>query len=173
LITTEHHSLIGTLTLAADETGLRHIIFPSGSRAFEAPENWSVNSAGFSQIRQELDEYFAGKRRQFSIRISPAGTVFQQSVWKALQEIDYANTCSYGDIALKIGKPSASRAVGAANRANPIPIIVPCHRVIGASGKLTGFGGGLHTKAWLLSHERGEVQMFEFTSPASDQKSLA
>ena len=173
MITTEHHSPIGTLTLAADEAGLRHIIFPSGSRAFEAPEDWSVNAAGFSQIRKELDEYFAGTRRRFSIRISPAGTVFQQRVWKALIDIDYANTCSYGDIALKIGKPKASRAVGAANGANPIPIIVPCHRVIGASGKLTGFGGGLPTKAWLLSHERGEGPLFEFTSPASDRKSLA
>ena len=173
MITTEHHSPIGTLMLAADETGLRHVIFPSGSRAFEVPENWSVNAAEFDQTRKELDEYFAGTRRQFSIRISPTGTKFQQSVWKALQDIDYADTCSYSDIALQIGRPTASRAVGAANGANPIPIIVPCHRVIGASGKLTGFGGGLPTKAWLLSHERGEGQLFEFTTPASDQKSLA
>lgn len=173
MITTEHASPIGILTLAADEAGLRHIVFPSGSRAFQPPDHWLENAAGFDQVREELDEYFAGSRRQFTARLAPEGTEFQRSVWTALQNIDYASTCSYGDIARQIGKPTASRAVGAANGANPIPIIVPCHRVIGSSGKLTGFGGGLPTKAWLLSHERGEGQLFAFTSPEADQRNPA
>ncbi len=165
MITTEHASPIGALTLAADETGLRHIVFPSGSSAFQAPPDWQETTHGFDQVRRELDEYFAGTRQHFTVKLAPQGTPFQLSVWQALQQINYADTCSYGDIAQRIGKPKASRAVGAANGANPLPIIVPCHRVIGSGGKLTGFGGGLPTKAWLLSHERGEGQLFAFTNP--------
>jgi len=153
------------LTLARDDDGLRHIVFPTGSRAFEAPATWQPEPAAFDDIRRQLDEYFAGKRQNFSVPLAPEGTPFQQSVWNALCTIAYSATCSYGDIARHIGKPTASRAVGAANGANPIPIIIPCHRVIGASCKLTGFGGGLPTKRWLLSHERGAGQLFDFTSP--------
>lgn len=172
MITTEYESPIGTLTLAADELGLRHLIFPSGCRAFDAPAEWIVSTTGFDQVRNELDAYFAGTLEQFSVKISPAGTEFQQNVWKALVDINYATTCTYGDIAHVIGKPMASRAVGAANGANPIPIIVPCHRVIGSSGNLTGFGGGILTKQWLLAHEQGIGQLFAFTSPEFDQSSL-
>ncbi|MGQ7843631.1 methylated-DNA--[protein]-cysteine S-methyltransferase [Granulosicoccus sp. 3-233] len=159
---TTHDTPIGTLTLAADEVGLRHIIFPQGSRAFAAPEHWLPNPGRFDAVRQQLDEYFDGSRQHFSLPLAPNGTDFQNAVWQALTSIDYASTCSYGDLARRLGKPGASRAVGAANGANPLPIIIPCHRVIGASGRLTGFGGGLLTKQWLLSHERGEGQLFGF-----------
>ena len=165
MLSTTHESPIGRLTLARDDDGLRHIVFASGSRTDETPEHWQPKSDAFDDIRRQLDEYFDGKRQEFSIPLAPKGTVFQQSVWNALCTIAYSNTCSYGDIARHIGNPKASRAVGAANGANPIPIIIPCHRVICASGKQTGFGGGLPTKKWLLSHERGEIQLFDFTNP--------
>ena len=165
MLSTTYESPIGRLTLARDDDGLRHIVFPSGSRTFEAPEHWQPKSDAFDDIRRQLDEYFDGRRQEFSVPLAPKGTPFQKSVWNALCTIAYSDTCSYGDIANHIGKPKASRAVGAANGANPIPIVIPCHRVIGASGKLTGFGGGLLTKEWLLSHERGERQLFDFTNP--------
>ncbi len=165
MLSTTHDSPIGRLTLARDDDGLRHIIFPSENRVFETPEHWQPNSDAFDDIRRQLDEYFVGTRQKFTIPLAPKGTPFQQSVWNALCSIAYSDTCSYGNIANRIGKPKASRAVGAANGANPIPIIIPCHRVIGASGKLTGFGGGLPTKEWLLSHERGEGHLFDFTNP--------
>lgn len=160
--TTTHDTPIGTLTLAADDDGLRHIIFPQGSRAFSPPEHWLTAASPFDRVRRQLDEYFDGRRQVFSVPLAPSGTDFQKSVWQALSAIDYASTCSYGELARHIDKPRASRAVGAANGANPIPIIIPCHRVIGASGRLTGFAGGLLTKQWLLSHERGEGQLFGF-----------
>ena len=101
----------------------------------------------------QLREYFAGKRRTFDLPLAPRGTAFQERVWRALLAIPFGETCSYGDIARAIGRPSASRAVGAANGKNPIAIIIPCHRVIGTSGALVGYGGGLPTKRWLLEHE--------------------
>ena len=165
MYTTTYESPIGTLSLACDSEGLRHIIFPKGSRSFETPSEWETRPAEFSQVIAQLNEYFAGTRQEFTVKLAPAGTDFQQAVWRALLDIDYADTCSYGDIAQRIGKPKASRAVGAANGANPLPIIVPCHRIVGAGGQLTGFGGGLPTKAWLLAHERGEGQLFAFTNP--------
>ncbi len=165
MYTTEYHSPIGLLTLAADEQGLRHIVFPQGSRSFEPSEHWHRADSSFRQTITELDEYFAGERKTFTVKLSPQGTDFQRSVWLALLQVGYGRTSSYGEIAKLIGKPKASRAVGAANGANPLPIIIPCHRVIGSSGRLTGFGGGLPTKQWLLAHERGEGQLFDFTSP--------
>jgi methylated-DNA-[protein]-cysteine S-methyltransferase len=151
--------------LAADSKGLRHLVFPSGSRTFETPDDWETRPREFVQVIKELNEYFDGTRQKFDVKLAPAGTDFQRSVWLALLSVPYAETSSYGQIAETIGKPKASRAVGAANGANPIPIIVPCHRVIGSSGNLTGFGGGLETKSWLLAHERGEGQLFGFTTP--------
>ena len=165
MFTTQYPSPIGTHTLAANTDGLCHIVFPTGSRSMETPEHWQTDSAPFDSVITQLDEYFAGTRREFSVKLSPKGTEFQCEVWQALSGIDYASTCSYGEIAKRIGRPSASRAVGAANGANPIPIIIPCHRVIGSTGKLTGFAGGLPTKQWLLAHEAGEQQLPGFTSP--------
>ena len=107
---------------------------------------------------KQIDEYFRGERREFFLNLQPAGTEFQKSVWRQLEEIPYGKTTSYGKIADVIGKPNASRAVGSANGKNPIAVIVPCHRVIGSDGSLTGYGGGLWRKRWLIGFERGEVQ---------------
>jgi methylated-DNA-[protein]-cysteine S-methyltransferase len=106
---------------------------------------------------RELDEYFAATRRQFSVPVDPRGTEFQRQVWQAVTRIDYGATCSYGAIARAIGEADRARAVGAANGANPIPIIIPCHRVLGADGSLVGYGGGLPMKLWLLKHEKALI----------------
>lgn len=108
-----------------------------------------------AELERQLDAYFAGSLKTFDLPLAPKGTPFQLEVWSALQEIAYGATCSYSDIAKKIGRADAVRAVGAANGQNPIPIVIPCHRVIGANGSLTGFGGGLPMKKWLLAHESG------------------
>lgn len=109
---------------------------------------------------RQLQEYFDGERRVFDLPLDPVGTDFQRTVWNALQDIEYGATRSYGEIAAQIGRPSASRAVGAANGRNPISIVVPCHRVIGSSGMLTGYAGGLERKQWLLSHERAALGLW-------------
>jgi methylated-DNA-[protein]-cysteine S-methyltransferase len=106
---------------------------------------------------KQLDEYFNGQRQEFFLNLEPAGTEFQKSVWRHLAKIPYGKTATYGEVAEAIGKPSASRAVGSANGKNPIAIIIPCHRVIGSDGSLTGYGGGLWRKRWLIGFERGEV----------------
>jgi methylated-DNA-[protein]-cysteine S-methyltransferase len=108
---------------------------------------------------EQLAEYFAGERRVFELPIAPRGSGFQERVWRALVAIPFGETCSYGELARAIGRPSASRAVGTANSKNPISIIVPCHRVIGANGELTGYAGGLPAKRWLLAHERRGIQL--------------
>ncbi len=110
------------------------------------------------ECRKQLDEYFKGERRKFFLNLQPAGTDFQKSVWRQLEKISYGKTTSYGEIADVIGKPNASRAVGSANGKNPIAIIIPCHRVIGSDGSLTGYGGGLWRKEWLIGFERGASQ---------------
>jgi methylated-DNA-[protein]-cysteine S-methyltransferase len=111
-----------------------------------------------TRAAEQLAEYFAGERRDFDLPLAPRGTSFQVAVWRALEQIPFGATCSYGELARVVGRPSASRAVGAANGQNPLAIILPCHRVIGANGDLTGYGGGLPLKRWLLDHERGCVQ---------------
>jgi methylated-DNA-[protein]-cysteine S-methyltransferase len=107
---------------------------------------------------KQLNEYFKGERREFFLNLQPEGTNFQKSVWRHLEKIPYGSTTSYGAIADVIGKPTASRAVGSANGKNPIAIVIPCHRVIGSDGSLTGYGGGLWRKRWLIGFEKGEVQ---------------
>lgn len=144
---------IGKLLLAGEGDVLQLLGFPSGSMARRHESNWKKDAAPFKEVIWQLEEYFAGDRREFDLPLDPRGTTFQQQVWSALQEIPFAETWSYGELAAHIGKPKASRAVGAANGLNPIPVIIPCHRVIGASGKLTGFGGGLETKRFLLKLE--------------------
>ena len=150
-------SPIGRLLLAGDEGGLRLISFPTGSRTRYVEPDWIENDAPFVETKRQLAAYFAGELTAFDLPLAPQGTPFQLSVWRALRRIPYGDTVSYGAIAQAIGRPSASRAVGAANGANPLPIVVPCHRVIGSTGKLTGFGGGLDTKARLLALERGDA----------------
>jgi methylated-DNA-[protein]-cysteine S-methyltransferase len=109
------------------------------------------------QLRRELDAYFAGALRRFTVPLAPRGTEFQRAVWAALLTIDFGETCSYADIARAIGRPTATRAVGAANGQNPIAVVIPCHRVIGSDRSLTGYGGGLDRKRWLLAHETAQL----------------
>jgi methylated-DNA-[protein]-cysteine S-methyltransferase len=111
------------------------------------------HAAAVADVAEQLHEYFRGERRSFDLKLAPRGTEFQKACWRALQRIPYGETRSYADIAREIGRPAAVRAVGAANGANPIPIVIPCHRVVGSNGSLTGFGGGIETKRWLLALE--------------------
>ncbi|HEV7922314.1 MAG TPA: methylated-DNA--[protein]-cysteine S-methyltransferase [Thermoanaerobaculia bacterium] len=139
----------GPLVLAADETGaLAEIRFRG-----DPPDSWEPDPSALRFAAEQLDAFFAGRSQKFDLPLAPRGTTFQLSVWNALREIPYAETTSYGELARLLGRPAASRAVGAANGANPIPIVIPCHRVIGANRSLTGFGGGLPVKRWLLDHE--------------------
>lgn len=147
-------SPIGRLLIAAGDSGLRAIEFPHNRHPVKRDGDW-VECAHplLDAAEQQLREYFSGQRRQFELPLDAQGTEFQRSVWAALQAIPWGQTRSYAQLAQAIGKPAAVRAVGAANGRNPIPIIVPCHRVIGADGTLTGFGGGLPTKQFLLRLE--------------------
>ena len=148
-----YDSPIGPLLTAGDNTHLHLISFPTGSTAISPKPEWRRDDASFKECHTQLADYFAGTRHAFDLPLKPSGTPFQQSVWAALQDIPFGETISYGTLAKTIGRPKASRAVGAANGANPIPIMIPCHRVIGADKSLTGFGGGLELKASLLQHE--------------------
>ena len=145
---------IGRLLLVGDEGGLRRIEFPSADQDERIEPEWRHDRRHLDVAIEQLRAYFAGERLVFDVLLAARGTEFRQKVWAQLVRIPYAETISYGELARRIGEPRASRAVGAANGANPIPIIVPCHRVIGANGTLTGFSGGLSIKQWLLDHER-------------------
>ena len=144
---------IGELLLAGDSAALSMIGFPKGSMRRDPEASWIYSEKPFEEVRRQLSEYFDGQRKIFDVPLDLSGTEFQVQVLQALQAIPYGETTSYGAIAKRIGRPRAVRAVGAANGRNPVPIIVPCHRVIGSSGDLTGFGGGLDTKAALLRLE--------------------
>ena len=144
---------IGELLLAGTERALTMIGFPKGSMRRDPEPDWIYNEKPLTEARRQLTEYFAGDRKEFDLAVDPSGTEFQLSVLDELQKIPYGATTSYGEIARQIGKPNVMRAVGAANGRNPIPIVIPCHRVIGKSGDLTGFGGGLDTKEALLRLE--------------------
>jgi methylated-DNA-[protein]-cysteine S-methyltransferase len=148
-------SPVGPLLLAGDGRGLALVSFPTGNRPVRPTAGWRRDGAVFAEAICQIDEYFVGRRKEFSLALRPVGTPFQQAVWSALRTIPFGATLSYGELACRIGRPGAARAVGAANGANPLPIIVPCHRVIGADRSLTGFGGGLETKRFLLAHEAG------------------
>jgi methylated-DNA-[protein]-cysteine S-methyltransferase len=147
-------SPVGPLLLAADDEGLRLVEFESPKHPAKVGDDWQQgDNPVLAETRRQLGEYFAGKRRGFDLPLSPQGTEFQRSVWWKLADIPYGETISYAQLASRVGKPSATRAVGAANGRNPLPIVLPCHRVIGADGSLTGFGGGLPTKQFLLALE--------------------
>lgn len=150
----EIDSPVGRLLLAGDGLHLGRVHFQSGPHRMRPQKDWTRSSEPFEAAITQLREYFAGRRRGFDLPLAPAGTDFQRRVWRALTTIAYGETISYGELARRIGNPRASRAVGLANGANPLPIIVPCHRVIGASGALTGFGGGLPIKRTLLALEK-------------------
>jgi len=151
---TRFPSPIGELVITASDSGLTGVWFPGkGPVAAASPNERGPASALLARATEQLAEYFAGTRTTFDLPLDGGGTPFERRVWDALRTIRYGTTLSYGELARRLGDVRATRAVGAANGKNPIPIIVPCHRVIGANGALTGFGGGLERKRWLLEHE--------------------
>jgi methylated-DNA-[protein]-cysteine S-methyltransferase len=152
-------SPIGTLLLAGDSNGLQQILFSIDGRPARPNPDWEENPSALGQAIRQLEAYFAGKLDNFNLLLSPQGTPFQQKVWSELQKIPYGETISYGELARRIGNPKASRAVGLANGANPLSIVIPCHRVIGANGKLTGYGGGLPIKEKLLALEKRQLRL--------------
>jgi methylated-DNA-[protein]-cysteine S-methyltransferase len=143
-------SPIGVLTLVGNNEGLHQILFQN---EIKKVHNWKKKDSFFESIKQQLYQYFTGKVKKLEIELSLQGTEFQQKVWAALLEIPYGETRTYSEIAQFIGSPKGQRAVGLANNRNPIPIIIPCHRVIGKNGSLTGYAGGLNVKEWLLRLE--------------------
>jgi len=145
---------IGPLLLAGTADKLRLLRFPDGGTPARPEPGWVPNRAPFREAVRQLRAYFDGRLRRFDLPLDPRGTPFQRKVWSALRRIPYNRTTSYGALARRIGRPTAARAVGAANGRNPLPIFIPCHRVVGAGGDLTGFGGGLDTKQYLLRLER-------------------
>jgi methylated-DNA-[protein]-cysteine S-methyltransferase len=149
-------SPVGALRIVATDHALVAILFPShqGARRYTAREVTPGDHPLLDRAAHELDEYFRGARRAFSLPLAPDGTSFQRDVWRALAEIPFGAVRTYADVAASLGRPSASRAVGAANARNPLSIVVPCHRVIGTGGALTGYAGGVPTKRHLLAHER-------------------
>ncbi|WP_458758166.1 methylated-DNA--[protein]-cysteine S-methyltransferase [Afipia sp. TerB] len=151
---------VGRVLVAGDATQLRLIAFQQGSRIHHPQQTWRHDPAPFAEVFRQLDDYFAGRRTRFSLPLQLGGTPFQNAVWTSLQRIPYGTTITYRDLAAQVGKPAAIRAAGAANGANPLPIVVPCHRVIGSNGSLTGFGGGIEAKRFLLAleHKTGPGQ---------------
>ena len=153
LFYTTVESPVGDLLVAGDGNRLHYISFPTGHKAFGPPVDWRRDDAPFTEARRQLDAYFAGELKTFDLAYHLSGSGFQNRVWEYLATIRYGETTTYGTIAKALGDPNASRAVGTANGNNPLPILLPCHRVIGANGALTGFGGGLPTKKFLLTLE--------------------
>jgi methylated-DNA-[protein]-cysteine S-methyltransferase len=147
-------SPVGELLLAGDDTALKLISFQTGRHQVRPASLWKADDHPFEEVVRQLRAYFEGNLKTFDLALAPDGTPFQLAVWRALQEIPYGETISYGELARRVGSPQASRAVGAANGRNPLPIVIPCHRVIGGDGSLTGYGGGLRIKRTLLDLER-------------------
>jgi len=169
-------SPLGPLLLTSDDEGLTGLHMDGGAHGPTQPsDDWVKDAARFDEARKQLEEYFAGDRTDFDLPISPPGTEFQHEVWAALQQIPYGEVRSYGEIAAQIGHPGAARAVGLANGRNPIAVIVPCHRVIGASGALTGYGGGLDRKRLLLDLEarRAEPTLVDYQDQPRERSSLS
>ena len=147
-------SPVGRLLLVGGSKGLQALQFQDGAHPLDIQSTWKKNREPFLAVLEQLREYFDGSRTRFQVELNLHGTSFQRQVWQALQRIPYGRTVSYGEIARKVGSPKSPRAVGAANGQNPVSIIVPCHRVIGANGKLVGYGGGLRIKQALLELEQ-------------------
>ena len=139
--------------MAGNSQGLQYIIFPNKNKDLSISSGWTENPGALEDARSQLLAYFNGSRNSFSLKLAPRGTPFQLAVYRELRKVPYGSTMSYSEVARKIGRSGACRAVGAANARNPLPIVIPCHRVIGADGKLVGFGGGLETKRFLLELE--------------------
>ncbi len=149
-----YDSPIGKMLLVGKNGVLEELHFPRETEQLQIPLHWKEDLQAFEIPLRQLRQYFSGERQEFDLPIRPQGTPFQERVWEELIKIPYGKTASYGEIAQRINKPKACRAVGMANRKNPIPIIIPCHRVIGKDGSLTGFGGGLSVKQQLLDLEQ-------------------
>ena len=147
-------SPLGGILLAGDGEGLKAINFQEGDSPLQIQSDWNHSVDGFGEAVKQLDAYFEGRRTEFDLALSPEGTPFYRQVWAELERIPYGETMSYGELAKRVGKPKAARAVGAANGRNPLPIVIPCHRVIGADGSLTGYGGGIRFKVALLELEK-------------------
>jgi O-6-methylguanine DNA methyltransferase len=150
---------LGPLLLVSDSSGLRQINFPRNGAPADPDPSWQEDKSVFGETIGQLQGYFGGVIDTFDLTLAPAGTPFQQRVWYELCKIPYGQTISYGELARRIENPNASRAVGLANGSNPIPIVIPCHRVIGSNGKLTGYGGGLPIKEKLLALERRQLRL--------------
>jgi methylated-DNA-[protein]-cysteine S-methyltransferase len=163
MVYTRMESPVGQLVLAGDVAGLRLVWFvegrPERRRDDIVEHDWREDRAAFAEAVRQLQAYFAGELREFDLELAPVGTEFQLKVWRELRRIQYGSTISYGELARRMGNAKGARAVGLANGSNPLPIIVPCHRVIGGDGSLTGFGGGLPKKKWLLEMERGQGRL--------------
>jgi methylated-DNA-[protein]-cysteine S-methyltransferase len=158
---THYSTPIGPLLLGSDGEALTELHLPEerGKPGAGPPPDAKRDHGPFREVRKQLEAYFAGELRVFELPLRPAGTAFQRLAWEELSRIPYGTRISYAEQARRIGRPSAARAVGAANGRNPIAIVVPCHRVIGADGSLGGYGGGLPLKEWLLSHEASVVEI--------------
>ena len=152
---TRFDSPIFEIILAGDDSGITHLHLNTGEgkRKFEISTEWTENSSFFDDVIEQVNQYLNGDRKVFTLKLNPQGTDFQKMIWLELVKIPYGTVRTYKDIAIAIGNPKAARAVGMANSKNPIPLIVPCHRVIGSSGSLTGFAHGLEIKAKLLGAE--------------------
>jgi methylated-DNA-[protein]-cysteine S-methyltransferase len=163
---------IGALLLAGNRRGLSCVGFQAGPRAMRPQSHWVQSAEPFAAATAQLAAYFAGSLKVFHLALAPEGTPFQLAVWSALQLIPYGETLSYGELARRLGHPQGARAVGLANGANPLPIIVPCHRVIGADGSLTGFGGGLPIKRALLALEGADCvsDLFSAVAPRTTRR---
>jgi methylated-DNA-[protein]-cysteine S-methyltransferase len=158
IATTTLDTPVGRLSIGAGSHGVRFVLWPDELRSIDPGADDGSGELDPTEVLddavRQLGEYFAGERQDFDLPLDPLGTPFQQTVWQVLRTIPYAGTMSYGEQARALGDPNKARAVGAANGRNPISIIVPCHRVVGKNGSLTGFAGGIDAKAWLLDHER-------------------
>jgi len=153
-------SPLGPLLVTAEDGAVTRLWMSQQRHQVTEPDAaWARDDEAFAELAKQLEAYFAGERTAFDLPLAPAGTPFQREVWTALRTIPYGMTCSYGELAVQIGRPGASRAVGLANGRNPISILIPCHRVIGSTGTLTGYGGGLERKRWLLDLEVGAAQL--------------
>jgi methylated-DNA-[protein]-cysteine S-methyltransferase len=152
-------SPIGRLLLAGDGESLQRVHMQDSGHPFAPPPDSRADASPFAEPTRQLEQYFAGERRRFELPLEPAGTDWERRVWAALVEIPYGTTVSYGEIADRLCTVAAARAVGRANHRNPIALIIPCHRVIGASGSLTGYGGGLERKRYLLDLEAGRLPL--------------
>ncbi|MBN2879588.1 MAG: methylated-DNA--[protein]-cysteine S-methyltransferase [Clostridia bacterium] len=156
---TKYESIVAPMILVGDEKGIARLYFdiPEAKKKLASDAEWEYNDSFFDDVKSELKEYFEGSRKAFSIKLNPSGTAFQKNIWNILMRIPYGETRTYSQIATDAGNPNASRAAGSAAGRNPIPIIIPCHRVIGASGQLTGYAFGVEMKKNLLELEKKHI----------------